>query len=58
VLKKYVVIARLEPDHANLGTEVFIEEMIEAKSYSVPATVVKMPFYDPPRKRARGAATT
>jgi aminomethyltransferase len=55
VLKKYVVIARLETGHADLGTEVFIEEMIEAVSYSVPATVVKMPFYDPPRKRARGA---
>jgi len=58
VLKKYVVIARLEPDHASLGTEVFIEEMIEAVSNSVPATVVKMPFYDPPRKRARRAVTT
>lgn len=55
VLKRYVVIARLKPDHAALGSQVFIEEMIEAVSYSVPATVVKMPFFDPPRKRARGA---
>jgi len=27
--------------------------MIEAVSYSVPATVVALPFFDPPRKRAR-----
>jgi len=58
VLKKYVVIARLKPNHASLGNGVFIEEMIEAVSYSVPATVVKMPFFDPPRKRAREAVTT
>lgn len=50
-LKKYVVIARLQPKYAELGTRLFIEEMIEAVSYSVPATVVKMPFFDPPRKR-------
>jgi len=50
-LKKYVVIARLKPQYAKLGTRLFIEEMIEAVSYSVPATVVRMPFFDPPRKR-------
>jgi aminomethyltransferase len=55
VLKKYVVIARLDPEYAGLGSRVFIEEMIEAVSYSVPATVVSMPFFDPPRKRTRGA---
>jgi aminomethyltransferase len=50
-LKKYVVIARLDPRYTTLGTRIFIEEMIEAVSYSVPATVVRMPFFDPPRKR-------
>lgn len=50
-LKKYIVMARLRPQYAKLGTRIFIEEMIEAVSYSVPATVVKMPFFDPPRKR-------
>ena len=58
VLKKYVVIARLKPEHAGLGSQVFIEEMIEAVSYSVPATVVAMPFFDPPRKRARATVTS
>jgi aminomethyltransferase len=50
-LKKYIVMARIEPRYGKLGERVFIEEMIEAVSYSVPATVVKMPFFDPPRKR-------
>jgi aminomethyltransferase len=52
ILKKYIVMARIKPENAKLGTRIFIEEMIEAVSYSVPATVVKMPFYDPPRKKA------
>ena len=52
ILKKYVVMARLKPEYAKLGTRVFIEEMIEAVSYAVPATVVKMPFFDPQRKKA------
>ena len=50
-LKKYVVMARLKPQYAKLGSRIFIEEMIEAVSYSVPASVVKMPFFNPPRKR-------
>ena len=55
VLKKYVVMARLRPEHAKLGNRVFIEEMIEAVSHSVPATGVAMPFFDPPRKKAWGS---
>jgi aminomethyltransferase len=50
-LKKYIVMARLKPEYAKLGKRIFIEEMIEAVSHSVPATVVKMPFFDPPRKK-------
>ena len=50
-LKKYIVMARLKPQFAKRGTRLFIEEMIEARSYSVPARVVKMPFFDPPRKK-------
>ena len=40
-----------EGSYAKLGEQIFIEEMVEAVSYSVPATLVKMPFFDPPRKR-------
>ena len=52
LLKKYIVIARVPPKYAALGSRFWIEEVIEAKTFSIPATVVKMPFFNPPRKRA------
>ena len=52
LLKKYIVIARVEAQYGKLGTHFFIEEAVEAKAYSIPATVVEMPFFDPPRKKA------
>ncbi|HEY5658074.1 MAG TPA: aminomethyltransferase family protein [Myxococcota bacterium] len=52
VMKRYVIIARVKPQHARLGTRVYFEETIEAQRFSIPATVVKMPFFDPPRKKA------
>ncbi len=51
MLKKYIVIARVEAKYAKLGTRFFFEENIEAKAFLIPATVVKMPFFDPPRKK-------
>ncbi|HXV37380.1 MAG TPA: aminomethyltransferase family protein [Myxococcota bacterium] len=51
VLKKYVVIGRVKPQYAKLGTRIYVEQTVEARRYAVPATVVKMPFFDPPRKR-------
>jgi aminomethyltransferase len=52
LLKKYIVIARVPPSCAKLGSRLWIEEVIEAQTFSIPATVVKMPFFDPARKRA------
>jgi aminomethyltransferase len=52
LLKKYIVIARVPPGYVKLGSRFFIEEMIEAKAFSIPAWVVEMPFFDPPRKKA------
>ena len=52
VLKKYVGIARVALHFSRLGSRVFVETTIEAHRLVVPATVVKMPFFDPPRKRA------
>jgi len=52
LLKKYIVIARIPPEHAKPGSRFFIEEVIEAKAFSIPATVVGMPFFDPPRKKS------
>jgi aminomethyltransferase len=54
LLKKYIVIARVQPQYGKLGTQFFIEEMVEDKAYAIPATVVKMPFFDPPRKKSVG----
>jgi aminomethyltransferase len=51
VLKKYIVIARVKPEYAKLGNLIWIEEVVESRSYSIPARVVKMPFYDPPHKK-------
>ena len=50
-LKKYIVMGRVKPQYSKPGTSFFIEEMVEDKAYSIPATVVKMPFFDPPRKK-------
>jgi aminomethyltransferase len=51
VMKKYPVIGRVKPQYAKIGTRVYVEQTVEARRYAVPATVVKMPFFDPPRKR-------
>jgi aminomethyltransferase len=51
ILKLYVVIARVRPQHAHLGTRIFVEETVEGRRYPVPATVVKLPFFDPARKK-------
>jgi glycine cleavage system aminomethyltransferase T len=55
LLKQYIAIARVAPRYGKLGTRFFIEEMVEDKAYSIPAAVVRMPFFDPPRKKSLGA---
>jgi aminomethyltransferase len=51
ILKKYVVMARIRPEYARIGRTVYLETTIEAHRLPVPAVVVKMPFFDPVRKR-------
>jgi aminomethyltransferase len=51
IMKRYVVIARLKPQYAKIGTRIYIEQTVEARRFAVPATVVEMPFFDPPRTR-------
>jgi aminomethyltransferase len=51
ILKQYVVIARIRPEHAKPGSRIFLEETVEGRRYSVPAEVVKLPFFDPARKK-------
>jgi aminomethyltransferase len=52
ILKKYVVMARVEATSGRPGSRVYIETRIEGKRFSIPATVVQMPFFDPPHKKA------
>ena len=51
ILKQYVVIARVKPQHAELGSHLFVEKTVEGRRFAVPAEVVKMPFFDPARKK-------
>lgn len=50
-LKKYVALATVEKAFAALGTQLDMEVTIEYARKTVGATVVKTPFFDPPRKR-------
>ncbi len=51
LLKKYIAIARVEPRYAALGTKVAMEVTVEAQRKAADAVVVKMPFYEPERKK-------
>lgn len=52
ILKKYIAIARLKPRYARPGTSVEMEVTIDAQRKQARATVVKMPFFNPPRRMA------
>ena len=51
-MKKYFALATLEKSCVSAGTQVNIDVTVDHRQKSVSATVVKLPFYDPPRKRA------
>lgn len=51
-LKKLIALATVERDHVHPGTRVDVEVTVEAVRHRVPATVVKTPFFNPPRKTA------
>jgi aminomethyltransferase len=50
-LKKNLALAQIESAHAEEGSTVKIEVTAEYRRHTVPATVVKTPFFNPPRKR-------
>jgi aminomethyltransferase len=52
VLKRMIALASIETSHAKLGTRLQIEITIEAIRQKVTAKIVKMPFFNPPRKTA------
>jgi aminomethyltransferase len=51
-LKKYIALATVAKDFIASGTRLEIEVAVNHRRKSVAATVVKLPFFDPPRKRA------
>ena len=52
VLKKMIALGSIASPCAALGTKLAMELTVEAVRSTVPATVVKLPFFNPPRKTA------
>lgn len=52
LLKKYIALAHLEAGNAQLGTPVQMEVTVEHQRRRAAAQVVKLPFFEPERKRA------
>jgi len=50
LLKKMIALASVRSDFAELGTRLDIELTVEAVRHKVRATVVKLPFFNPPHK--------
>jgi aminomethyltransferase len=52
LLKKLISLASVETEHSTPGTKLQMEVTIEAQRLKTTATVVKLPFFNPPRKMA------
>ena len=52
ILQRHIGIARLRPDHADVGTRVGLEVTIDHRYDVVDSYVTRLPFYNPPRKTA------
>jgi aminomethyltransferase len=51
-LKKYLALATIGKDFIHIGSQLDLEVTVEYKRKTAGVTVVKLPFFDPPRKRA------
>jgi aminomethyltransferase len=56
-LKKYITLATVEQEFNQTGTQLEIEATVNYARKTTGATVVKLPFYDPVRKRALVASS-
>lgn len=52
LLKKNLAVATVAATRSNVGTSLEIEWSVEGERGRIEATVVTLPFFDPPRKRA------
>ena len=50
LLKKLIALASVDTAHSKAGTKLQMELTIEARRLKTTATVVKLPFFNPPRK--------
>ena len=51
-IKKYIALATVETQWSKPGTKLAMEVTVEHERKKAAATVVKTPFFDPPRKRS------
>jgi aminomethyltransferase len=56
LLKKMIALATIDAPHYSVGTRVELEVTVEAVRHRAGATVVKTPFFNPPRKTVTPAA--
>jgi glycine cleavage system T protein (aminomethyltransferase) len=56
-LKKYIALATVEQEFVKIGTRLEIEVTVNYKRKTAGVTIVKLPFYDPARKRALFASS-
>jgi len=54
ILKKYVALATVQSAYAEPGSELEFEITVEYVRKRAGARVAKLPFYDPPQKKAIG----
>ena len=54
-LKKLIALATIDRPYFMVGTALDMETTVEAVRHRARATVVKTPFFDPPRKKASGS---
>jgi aminomethyltransferase len=52
ILKNVVALASVDADHSDPGSRIDVEWTVEARRSPTPATVVELPFFNPPRKTA------
>ncbi len=53
LLKKNIALCRMAVEHGAIGTQVEVGKL-DGQQKRIPATVVRLPFYDPDKTRVRG----
>jgi aminomethyltransferase len=53
ILKKYLLLATVKKEQAALGNRLDVEVTVDHARKTARSTIVKLPFFDPPRKKAR-----